>query len=124
VRIARLMAMLLALITVGVSLYYGQKMPYAFLHLVPANVGACGSLLFWIKAPSKKKARWRAALASLLVVPLMAATVGLGIATSPIEDWQVFSALTALALMIAIYALMRVKRKSNHPWAGYYREVA
>lgn len=122
-RVARILAFLLALITLAVSFYYWRQMPYAWPHLLPANIGACGCLLFWIKAPAKKKPRIRAALGSTFVIPCMLATVALGIVTSPIADWPVFLALSGLALVVAIWALVRVKRKADHPWADYYREV-
>jgi len=124
VRVARILAFLLAAITLAVSIYYWRQMPYAWPHLLPANLAACGCLLFWIKAPAKKKPRVRAALGSTAVVPCMLATAALGYVTSPIEDWKVFLPLSALALIVAIWALIRVKRKANHPWADYYREVA
>lgn len=115
--------MLLALATLGVTIYYLRQMPYAYPLFIPANAGAWGSLIFWIKAPAKKKARRRAAYGSLAVVPFMLATAALGFLRSPIEIWQVFLALSTLALGIAIWALIRVKRKANHPWADYYRQV-
>lgn len=117
--------MLLALATLGVTAFYLSQMGYAWYYFVPANGGVFFSLLFWIKAPARKKARWRAALASLFVVPCMAVTAAVNfIADLPIEIWQVFSALTLLALMNAIWALVRVKKKANHPWADYYRQTA
>ncbi len=73
-RIARIMAILLALVTLAITAYYLRLMPYIYLILIPPNIGATGSLLFWIKAPTRKKARWRAALASLMVVPCMIGT--------------------------------------------------
>ena len=122
-RIARILASLLALATLGVSIFYLSKMPYAWYFFVPANGGILFSLLFWLKAPARKKARWRAAMASLFVVPCMAVTAALGFLFTPIEVWQVFSALTLLCLMNAIWAIIRVKKKANHPWADYYRQV-
>ncbi len=122
-RIARLMAILLALVTLAITAYYLRLMPYAYLLFIPANVGATGSLIFWIKAPARKKARWRAALASLFVVPCMGATAALSLFFSPIAIWQVFGALTALALIIAIWSIVRVSRKANHPWTDYYKQV-
>lgn len=115
--------MLLALATLGVTAYYLSKMPYAWYYFVPANAGAWGSLIFWITPPARKKARWRAALASLFVAPCIAMTAVLGFFFTPIEVWQVFGALTALALLNAIWAIVRVKKKANHPWADYYRQV-
>lgn len=115
--------MLLALATLGVSAYYLRLMPYIYFVLIPANLGASGSLIFWIKAPAKKKARWKAALASLFVVPCMFGTAVLSLFFSPMSIWPVFLALTALALIIAIWSIVRVKRKADHPWADYYRKV-
>jgi len=123
VRIARIMAILLALVTLAITAYYLRLMPYAYLIFIPANVAATGSLLFWIKAPARKKARRRAAMASTFVVPCMGATAALSLFFSPIAVWQVFGALTALSLIIAIWALVRVARKANHPWADYYKQV-
>lgn len=124
-RIARILAILLALLTLGVSIYFGQQLPPSdYLHLLPANLGATGSLIFWIKAPAKKKARRRAALASLAVVFFIFGTAVLAYLGSPVQDWPVFVSLSALAAMVAIWAIIRVKRKANHPWADYYREVA
>lgn len=122
-RIARIMAILLALATLGITVYYLRLMPYIYLTLLPANIGASGSLLFWIKAPTRKKARWKAAFASLMVVPCMMGTAALSLFMSPMSIWPVFSALAALALIIAIWAIVRVKRKADHPWADYYRKV-
>ncbi len=115
--------MLLALVTLLVTAYYLRQMPYAYLSFLPANIGATGSLLFWMKAPARKKQRWRAALASLFVVPCMAATAAISLFLSPIAIWQVFGALTALSLIVAIWAIVRVSRKANHPWSDYYKQV-
>jgi len=123
VRIARIMAILLALVTLAITAYYLTLMPYIYLVLLPANVGASGCLVFWIKAPTRKKARWKAALGSLCVVPCMMATAALSIFLSPMAIWPVFAALAALATIIAIWAVVRVKRKADHPWADYYRKV-
>jgi hypothetical protein len=123
VRIARILAILLALATLGVSIYFLSRIPYLWYLFVPANVGATGSLLFWIKAPARKKARWRAAFASLLVVPCIALTAVAGLLLSPVPIWQVFGALSALALLNAIWAFARVKKKADHPWADYYAQV-
>lgn len=122
-RIARILAFLLALVTLAVSYYYWQQMPYAFMIFIPANVGAWGSLLFWIKAPARKKARRRAAMASLAVVPFILGTAVAAYFRSPIQCWQVFVALSVLALIIAFWAIIRVKHKASHPWADYYRQV-
>jgi hypothetical protein len=117
--------MLLALATLGVTAFYLTKMSYAWYYFVPANGGIFFSLLFWITPPARKKARWRAALASLFVVPCMATVVAFDfLGFIPIQVWQVFSALTALCFMHAIFAIMRVKKKANHPWSDYYRQVA
>jgi len=123
VRIARIMAILLALATLAITGYYLFQMPYAFPLFIPANLGATGSLIFWIKAPARKKARWRAALASLVVVPCMVGTAALSLFYSPISVWQVFLALSALSFIIAIWSIVRVSRKANHPWADYYKQV-
>lgn len=123
-RIARIMAILLAVATLVITAYYVSQMPYALLYFVPALLGVCGSLPFWIKAPARKKARWRAAIASLCVVPCIAVTAALGFLFSPIMIWQVYGALAALALINAIWAIVRVQRKANHPWADYYKQVS
>ncbi len=115
--------MLLALATLAITAYYLRQIPYLYYLFVPANVGATGCLLFWIKAPARKRARWRAAIASLFVVPCMAVTAAGGFLYSPVAIWQVFSALTALALIVAIWATVRVSRKANHPWTDYYKQV-
>lgn len=117
------MAILLALVTLAITAYYLRLMPYAYLLFIPANVGATGSLLFWIRAPARKKARWRAALASMFVVPCMGATGALSLFISPMPIWQVFGGLTALSGIIAIWAIVRVKRKASHPWNDYYKQV-
>jgi uncharacterized membrane protein len=117
------MAILLALVTLAITAYYLRLMPYIYLTLLPANLGASGSLIFWVKAPAKKKARWKAALASLSVVPCMMITAAISLFSSPMSIWPVFAALAALALIIAIWAVVRVKRKADHPWADYYRKV-
>lgn len=122
-RVARILAILLALVTLAITAYYVRQMPYAWYLFLPANLGATGTLAFWIKPPARKKARWRAAMAALLVVPCMFATAVLGFLMSPIPIWQVFCALTALAMMVAVWAIVRVKRKQNHPWADYYRQA-
>src|SRR5262245_59021728 len=108
------MAILLALMTLAITAYYLRLMPYIYLTLLPANIGASGCLLFWLKAPTRKKARWKAAIASLFVVPCMMATAALSLFFSPMSIWPVFSALAALAFIIAIWAIVRVKRKADH----------
>ena len=123
-RIARYLAILLALATLGVSIYFAKQLPYSeYLHLFPANIGATGSLIFWIKPPAKKKGRRRAALAAVAVVFFILASAAMGYLYSPVVDWPVFATLSLLAFMIAIWALIRVKRKANHPWADYYRDM-
>jgi hypothetical protein len=117
------MAILLALVTLAITAYYLRLMPYLYPTLLPANVGASGCLLFWIKAPTRKKARWKAAFASLFVVPCMVATAGLSLFFSPMPIWPVFGALSALAFIIAAWSILRVKKKADHPWANYYRQV-
>ena len=115
--------MLLALVTLAITAYYLRQIPDLYWLFLPANIGAWGSLLFWIKAPTRKKARWRAALASLFVVPCMMGTAVLSLFFSPLSIWPVFCALSALAFIIAIWAMVRVKKKADHPWADYYRKV-
>ena len=58
-----------------------------------------------------------------MVVPCMAATAAISLFFSPIAIWPVFGAFTALALVIAIWSIVRVSRKSNHPWNDYYKKV-
>jgi riboflavin transporter FmnP len=116
--------MLLALATLGVTYYFVKQMPYNFWIFLPANIAATGSLLFWIKAPARKKARWRAAIASLLVVPCIAATSVLGFLFSPVEMWVTFAALCGLSVIIATWAIIRVQRKANHMWSDYYAKIA
>lgn len=123
-RFARIMAILLAVVTFAISAYYLKLMPDAYLHLLPANVGVILCLIFWIKVPIQRRQRWLAALASLALVPFIFSSAVLGYLTSPIKNWPVFLALTCLAFMNAIWALLRVKRKQTHPWSGYYKEVA
>jgi len=124
VRFARILALLLALATFAVTGYLFWQMPFAWLHMLPANLGVLVSLYFWRKAPRKKKARRAAALASVVVVPCMVASATMSLFESPISDWPVFLALAGLAAMVAITALLRVNRKQTHVWAGYYQDVA
>jgi len=124
VRFARILALLLALATLAVTGYLFWQMPFAWLHMLPANLGALASLYFWRKAPRKKKARRTAALASVAVVPCMVLSAAMSLFESPITDWPVFLALAALATLVAITALLRVNRKQSHVWAGYYQDVA
>jgi len=123
VRFARILALLLAAATLGISAYLFYKTPFAWMHLVPANIGVLGSIYFWRKAPKRKKARKAAAAASLLVVPFIFASAALSLLYSPTPVWPVFMALTALALMVAIIAILRVERKSAHVWSDYYADV-
>ncbi len=123
-RLARIMAFLLTLLTVGVSVYYYRAAPALLLSILPALVGVLGSLFFWRTAPAKKKARRRAALASVCVVPCMFASAVVSLFVSPISIWPVYLCLTVLAAILAFYALNRVKKKQSHPWADYYQEVA
>lgn len=123
-RFARILALLLALATIGVTGYLLSQMPFAWLHLLPANIGVLGSLYFWRKPPKRKKARRAAALASVAVIPFMGVSAVLGLMTSPIKDWPVFLSLAALAAMVAVVALSRVNRKQAHVWSDYYQDVA
>ena len=123
-RFARILALLLALATLGVTGYLLSQMPFAWLHLAPANIGVLGSLYFWRKPPKRKKARRAAALASVAVIPFMGVSAILGLLTSPIKDWPVFLSLAALAAMVAVVALSRVHRKQAHVWSDYYQDVA
>lgn len=123
-RIARVLAMLLALATLAVSAVFLQRAPNVGWHVVPAVLGVLFSLIFWRKAPAKKKARRRAALASLAVVPCMWASAVLGRLMTPLDDWPIFMAFSGLALMLAIYALAHIRRKQSHPWADYYQELS
>lgn len=122
-RFARILALLLALATFGTTGYLLAKMPFAWLHFLPANIGVILSLYFWRKPPKRKKARKAAARASVLVVPFMAGSAVLAFLTSPVKDWPVFVSLTALAAMVAVLAIMRIERKQAHIWADYYSDV-
>ncbi len=73
-RFARILALLLVVATLGITAYLFYRMPFAWLHLLPANIGALGSVYFWRKPPKRKKARKAAALASLMVVPFVGAS--------------------------------------------------
>jgi len=123
VRFARILALLLALATFAVTGYLFWQMPFAWLHMVPANLGVLASLYFWRKAPRKKTARRTAALASIGVIPCMVLSAAVSLFESPITDWPVFLALAALATLVAVTALLRVNRKQSHVWAGYYQDV-
>lgn len=122
-RIARIMAFLLALVTIGISAYYYALAPVLLPSVIPAVIGVILSLYFWRSAPTKKKARRRAALASLMVVPFMFASAVASLFLSPISIWPVYICLAALAAGLAIYALMRVRKKQTHPWADYYNDI-
>lgn len=123
-RLARFLALSLALATLAVTGYFLWIMPFAWMHMLPANVAVLASLYVWRKAPRRKKARRAAALTSVAVVPCMVATAALSLFDSPIKQWPVFLALAALATLVAIMALARVNRKQSHVWAGYYQDVA
>ena len=123
-RFARILALLLAFATFAVTGYFLWQMPFAWLHMLPANLAVFASLYFWRKAPRRKKARRAAALASVAVIPCMGASAVLGLFESPIKDWPVFLTLAALATLVAVIALLRVNRKQAHVWAGYYQDVA
>lgn len=123
-RLARILALSLALATFAVTGYLLWMMPFAWMHMLPANLAILASLLFWRKAPRRKKARRAAALASVAVVPCMLASAVLGLFEAPIRDWPVFLALAALAALVAVMALLRVNRKQSHVWAGYYQDVS
>jgi hypothetical protein len=124
VRLARILALLLALATMGVSAYFFYRMPFAWLQIVPACLGVLVMLWFWRTAPKRKKARKRAALATVLFVPMIMGSAVLSLMYSPESIWPVFTALALLALMVAVLALMRIERKQSHVWAGYYSDVA
>lgn len=108
----------------AVSAYFLYAMPFAWLQLVPAIIGVLMSLWFWRKAPKRKKARKRAALASVLLVPFLMGSAVVSLFVSPMSIWPVFSALALLGVMVAVIALTRVERKQSHVWAGYYSDVA
>jgi hypothetical protein len=124
VRFARILALLLAAATFGISGYLLYKMPYAWIHHIPANIGILMSLYFWRKAPKRKKARKAAALASCMVVPFIAASAVASIRFSPMPVWPLFMTLTLLAMLVAVIALTKVTRKQNHVWADYYADVS
>lgn len=123
-RFARILALLLVLATFGVTGYMLMKMPFAWLQFIPANLGVLFSLWFWRKAPKRKKARKKAAFASVCVIPFMGASAVVSLFTSPIALWPVFMTLAALATMVAVVAIMRIERKQAHIWADYYSDVA
>lgn len=123
-RLARILAFLLAVTVMAVSAYFLYAMPFAWLQLVPAIIGVLMSLWFWRKAPKRKKARKRAALASVLLVPFLMGSAVVSLFVSPMSIWPVFSALALLGVMVAVIALTRVERKQSHVWAGYYSDVA
>jgi peptidoglycan/LPS O-acetylase OafA/YrhL len=124
VRFARILALLLAVATLGICGYLLYRMPFAWLHHIPAVVGVLGSLYFWRKPPKRKKARKAAAAASCLVVPFIGASAVASLYVSPTPVWPLFMTLTALAVMVAVIAVMRITRKQAHVWADYYADVA
>lgn len=121
-RVARILAILLALLTLGISGYYGWLTPQASWYLIPAVLGALMMLVVWRSAPTKKKGRRRAATLTALFVPFLVASAAASMLVSPVSSWPVFLALAALATMLTIFAAMRVNRKSVHPWQDYYPE--
>lgn len=122
-RFARILALLLAAATFGISGYFLYKMPYAWIHHVPANIGVLMSLYFWRKPPKRKKARKAAALASCMVVPFIGASAVASLFFSPLRVWPLYMTLAALAVMVAVIALAKVTRKQSHVWADYYSDV-
>ena len=122
-RFARILALLLALATFGVSAYYLWNMPFVWLVFVPANIGVLLSLYFWRVAPKRKKARKRAAMASVAVVPFLFASAVISLLLSPVAMWPVFLALTALGAVVAGVAIAKIERKQSHIWADYYSDV-
>jgi peptidoglycan/LPS O-acetylase OafA/YrhL len=124
VRFARILALLLALATLGISGYLFTKMPFAWIQFIPANLGVLMSLYFWRKSPKRKKARKKAALASVVVVPFIMASAVASLFLSPMKVWPVWLALAGLAVMVAIIAILRIERKQAHIWADYYSDVA
>jgi amino acid transporter len=120
---ARIMALLLALATLGVSAYFFKMTPATLISVLPASISVVLSLYFWRVAPAKRKERRRAATASALVVPCIFASAIVSLFLSPISIWPVYLCLAALALMLAIFAMQRVKQKQSHPWADYYQDL-
>ncbi len=121
-RVARILALLLALLTLGISGYYAWLAPLASWFLAPAVLGALFMLILWRSAPTKKKGRRRAATLSALFVPLLMGSAVASLFVSPVPAWPVYTALSALALMLVVFAAMRINRKSVHPWQDYYPE--
>jgi len=115
---------LLAFATIGISGFLLYRTPFAWLHLIPANIGVLASLYFWRKAPKRKKARKTAAMASCAVVPFIAASAVMSLFLSPVRVWPIFMTLTALGIMVAIVAILRIERKQAHVWADYYADVS
>jgi len=109
--------------TIGISAYLVYKMPFAWMHLIPANIGVLASIYPWRKPPKRKKARKAAAATSLVVVPFIFATAALSLLYSPVAVWVVFLSLTALALMVAIIAIVNIERKNAHVWSDYYADL-
>ena len=123
-RFARILALLLALATIGISGFLLYRAPFAWLHMVPANIGVIASIYFWRRPPKRKKARKTAAMASCGVVPLIAVSAVLSLFLSPDRQWPIFMTLTALAVMVAVIAILRIERKQAHVWADYYADVS
>lgn len=122
-RFARILALLLAVATLGICGYLLYEMPFAWIHHIPAVAGVLGSLYFWRKPPKRKKARKAAALASCMVVPFIGLSAVASLFFSPTRVWPLFMTLAALAVMVAVVALMRITRKQAHVWADYYSDV-
>lgn|GEM_PF-1091237 len=122
-RFARILALLLAAATLGISGYLLYRMPFAWIHLIPANIAVLASLYFWRKPPKRKKARKAAALASCAIVPFIALSGAASLYFSPTRVWPLFLTLAALGVMVAVVALMRITRKQAHVWADYYSDV-
>ena len=123
-RFARILALLLALATLGISGYLFYRAPFAWLHMVPAVIGVLGSIYYWRKPPKRKKARKAAAAASCAVVPFIGGSAVLSLFLSPDRQWPIYMTLTALAVMVAVIALLRIERKQAHVWADYYADVS
>jgi hypothetical protein len=121
-RVARILAILLALLALGISGYFAWRSPLSSWYLIPAGFGSLLMLFVWRSAPSKKKGRRRAAAYTALYVPFLMASAVLSLFISPISTWPVYLALSTLAFMLAIFAAMRINRKSVHPWQDYYPE--
>lgn len=119
-RVARILAILLALLTLAISSYYAWLVPQASWYLIPAVLGALMMLGVWRDTPARKRSRRRAAMLSGLFVPLLMASAAASMLVSPLSTWPVYLALAMLAAMLAIFAALRINRKSVHPWQDYY----